>query len=142
MSALTYTLETTLQNMIADAGNLPFEIMDQASSLGLQLSGPQTWIYKDCYGEADKPFELTIAVPVVAEKGSPGKFSFEKLPELKACATIHKGGWDQIGETYTGLMRELEKKNLHFTGYSREVYHHWDMDKPENNVTEILVEVR
>lgn len=141
LKALTYTFETTLQNMMTDAGNLPAEIMEKASSLNLQLAGPQIWIYNGCYGEMDKPFELTIAQPVTEEKGYPGKFQFGKLAEMKACSTVHKGAWNKIGETYCSLMADLEKEGLRFTGYSREVYHLCDFENQENNITEILVEV-
>ncbi len=142
MKALTYTLETTLTNMMADTGNLPNEIVEKATSLGLELAGPQVWAYENCYGEKDKPFQLTIAQPVAEEKGYPGKFRFEKLPDMKAFTTIHKGAWSKLGDTYMQMMQEMEKKELQFTGYSREVYHHCDFENQENSITEVQVGIR
>ena len=59
LKALTFSLETTLKDMLSDAGFVPFEITRSATDNGFVDAGPQIWLYHNCSGEKEKPFLFT-----------------------------------------------------------------------------------
>lgn len=141
MKALTFTLETTLKNMMEDVANIPNEITEKVNSLGLEPAGPQVWLYTGCDGNPEKPFELTIAQPVNSAKGYPGKFKFTELPASKVITTMHRGSWNTLHETYMQMLAGVEKQNLNYAGRSREIYHQFDFENESSNITEVQIEI-
>ncbi len=142
LKVFAFSFETTLKNMLSDAGSVPSEITQSATDNGFALAGPQIWFYHDCYGDMEKPFRLTIAQPVEGEGAVPGKFVLEQLPEISVVSKIHKEPWSKLGETYMKMMEEINTQGLRYSGNSREVYHHCDFENQENSVTEVQIEVR
>jgi len=141
-TVLCYSLNTTLKNMMTDTGSLPNELVEKALELGLEIAGPQIWVYDGVDGSLNTPFELTIALPVAKTAGEPGKFRFAEFPEMSCISEIHKGAWARLGETYQKLMPAIMQQGLAYTGISREVYHVCDFENQENCITEIQIEVK
>lgn len=141
-NVICISLETTLQTMMNDHGNLPNEVVEKAMELGLEIAGPQTWVYDGADGNPNKKFELTIALPVVKTAGDPGKFRFAEFPEINCISEIHKGPWAKLGETYHKLMPAIMQQGISWTGITREVYHICDFENQEKCVTEIQIEVQ
>jgi hypothetical protein len=56
-TVLCISLNTTLKTMMADTGNLPNELVDKALELGLEIAGPQIWVYDTTDGSPATPFE-------------------------------------------------------------------------------------
>ena len=141
-TVLCYSLNTSLMNMMTDTGNLPNELVEKALELGLEIAGPQIWVYDGADGNPNTPFELTIALPVAQAAGEPGKFRFAEFPEMNCISEIHKGPWAKLGDTYHKLMPAIMQQGLAYTGISREVYHVCDFENQENCITEIQIEVK
>ena len=139
---LCISLDTTLKAMHTDVGELPNELVEKAMELGLEITGPQIWVYDTTDGHPDTPFELTIAVPVGNKTGDPGKFRFAEFPEFKCMSEIHKGPWAKLGETYQKLMPSVLQPGQSCRVICREVYHICDFENQENCVTEIQAEVK
>jgi len=139
---LSYSLNTTLQNMHTDTGNLPNELIEKAQALQLEVTGPQIWAYDGADGNPSTPFELTIALPVQKFGGNPGKFSYGEFPEMDCISEMHYGPWNQLGTTYHKLMPAIMKKGYTYSGISREVYHVCDFENQENCVTEVQIEIK
>lgn len=128
--------------MMEDTGTLPTELLEKAMELNLEIAGPQIWVYEDSDGNPNTRFELTMAIPVSKSTGDPGKFRFAEFPEFNCISEIHSGSWAQLGLTYQKLMPAIMKQGLSYTGISREVYLVCDFENPENNRTEIQIEVK
>lgn len=141
-SVLCFSIGTSLKNMMADTGNLPIELAEKALELGLEIAGPQVWVYDGADGNLNTRFELTIAIPVNKTGGDPGKFRFAEFPEINCISEIHRGPWAKLGETYQKLTAPIAQQRLTFTGISREVYHVVDFENQENCITEIQIEVK
>jgi len=141
-TVLCYSLNTKLMNMMTDTGSLPNELVEKALELGLEIAGPQIWVYDGVDGSLNTPFELTIALPVAKTAGEPGKFRFAEFPAMSCISEIHKGPWAKLGETYQKLMPAIMQQGLTYTGISREVYHVCDFENQENCITEIQIEVK
>ena len=142
VNVLCISLNTKIASLVNDAGNLPNELVEKALELGLEISGPQIWVYDGCDENPNTPFELTIALPVTQATGDAGKFRFAEFPEMNCISEIHKGPWAKLGETYQKLMPAIMQQGHAYTGISREVYHVCDFENQENCVTEIQIEIK
>lgn len=140
-NVLCYSINTSLKSMMNDTGNLPNELVEKAFELGLEIDGPQIWVYDGADGNPNTPFELTISIPVKKIMGDPGKFRFGEFPEMNCISEIHKGPWAKLGETYHKLMPAIAQQGLTFTGITREIYHVCDFENQENCITEIQIEI-
>lgn len=141
-TVLCISLTSTLKTLMADTGNLPNELMEKTAELKLEITGPQIWVYDGSDGNPGTKFELTIAIPVNAINGDPGKFRFAEFPEFNCISEIHKGPWMNLGGTYQKLMTAMMKQGLSYTGISREVYQVCDFENQENCITEVQIEIR
>lgn len=141
-TVLCISLNSTLKTLMADTGNLPNELVEKALELGLEIAGPQIWVYDGADGNPNIPFELTIALPIGKTTGEPGKFRFAEFPEFNCISEIHLGPWAKLGETYHKLMPAIAQKGLMYTGITREIYKVVDFEHQENCVTEIQIEVK
>lgn len=141
-TVLCITLETSLKAMMNDTGNLPNELMERATELKLEITGPPIWVYEGSDGNPNTPIELTIAIPVAQKAGNPGKFRFAEFPEFKCVSEIHKGAWASLEQTYQKLMPAIMQQGLSYTGTSREIYQVCDFENQENCITEIQTEVK
>lgn len=136
---LLISIESTLATIAADAGNLPMEIMHKTEVLGLDVTGPQIWQYRNVDGNPNTTIDIDICVPIKEAKGDPGKFKFEVLPPITCISEIHKGAYDQLTNTYNRIFGEMSRKGIMMGTASREVYSVMDMENPENNITEVQV---
>ena len=139
MTVIKHSMETTMATLIQDIGEIPRELDAKIVELGLEATGPHTWVYFCCDGSADAPFKLDIAIPVKEAKGDAGRFSFEQLPEFTCVVTEHKGPWSTLMKTYEQFVPEILKSGIQMSGFSREIYHLCDFVNPENCITEIQI---
>ena len=142
VNVLCISLDTKITTLMTDTRNLPNELVEKALELGLEIAGPQIWVYDGADGNPNTPIELTIALPIAQTVGEPGKFRFAGFPEMNCISEIHQGPWAKLGDTYHKLMPAIMQKGLACTGISREVYHVCDFENQENCITEIQIEVR
>jgi effector-binding domain-containing protein len=122
--------------------NLPNELMAKAAELQIEVAGPQIWQYTGSDGKPETRFTLDICIPITEGKGDAGKFQFAELPVFNCVSEIHKGDWNKLGETYQRVIGEMIRKSMFPTGTSREIYSVCDFERPENNITEILIEIQ
>ena len=59
------------------------------------------------------------------------------LPAKHAMTTMHRGLYSEIGEAYTRVSRHTYERGHPIAESTRETYHHWDTNNPENTVIEI-----
>jgi DNA-binding transcriptional MerR regulator len=63
------------------------------------------------------------------------------LPSIKAASVIHRGPMEDIASVYEALVRWIEDSGNQLAGRSRELYHEWDDEHPERNVTELQMPI-
>ena len=142
VNVLCISIDAKISSLVKDAGNLPNELVEKAMELGLEITGPQIWVYDGCDDNPNTTFELTIGVPIAKAAGDPGKFRFAEFPEINCISEIHKGPWSKLGETYQKLMPAIAQQGFAYTGTGREVYLLCDFENQENCVTEIQIEIK
>jgi len=64
-----------------------------------------------------------------------------ELPTVKVASVIHRGSMQHIVPVYEALVRWIEDTGSHLAGKSRELYHHWDSEHPEQSVTELQIPI-
>ncbi len=136
-TVLAFSLKATLKTITTAPGNAPEEIIQKAETLGLKITGPQIWQYRNCDGKPETIFDLDICLPVKEAKGDAGKFHFDTLPEVVCISEIHKGAWSNLTNTYNRILGEISRKEIVPTNISREVYLVCDLEKPDNCLTEV-----
>lgn len=77
---------------------------------------------------------LEIGTQSVADSA---RVSVRDLPGVRAASLVHRGPMDDIGQVYEALVRWVADSGHELAGRSREIYHHWDDEHPERNVTEL-----
>ncbi len=140
-TVLQFSLKSSLATLTQDIGNIPNELMAVATTLGLEITGPQIWQYSGSDGQPNTKFTLDICIPVKEAKGDPGKFKFVTLPEFKCISEIHNGSWSKLSNVYQRIMGEITRKSIPFTGISREIYIVCDFIDQEKCITEVQIEI-
>jgi len=137
VNVIMFTMKSTLSTIAQDAGNIPMELMQKAEELGLEITGPQIWQYRNVDGSPTSLFDMDICIPIKEAKGNAGKFIYKELPEITCVSEIHKGAWSDLKNTYSRMMGEMTRNGMIPGNMSREVYLVCDFENPENCLTEI-----
>ena len=136
-----HSFTTTLSEIMSGKLTQPQKLMGEVAKQGFDVYVPHIWSYIGCDGQLEKTFTLEMCIPVNKKGENTDFITFEELPEIKSVGCTHKGGYCNLGDSYCKLFKEIEKEGIKPSGNCREVYLHCDMNKPENNVTEIQVEI-
>ena len=130
--------ETSLKEIGQLVGETPTKLAEQIAAKGLQIIAPQQWIYIGMDGNPDTKFKLPIAFPI-ADSITNNDKNIRKTDEFEHISHIHKGSWSEFPSVYGNLIQQIYKSGLKLSNQCREIYHTVDFEKPENNVTEILI---
>lgn len=133
------SLESSLQTLTSDVGEVPNKLAADLEKLGIKSTGPQEWIYRGSDGDPAKKFILDICIPV--NKSIKDNPAFKNLETKKCAVETHKGSWADLGLTYKKMMDEITASGQLPGDVSREVYIHCDFVNQENNITEIQIEL-
>lgn len=136
---LMISIKSTLATIATDPGNVPMELMQKAEELGLVVTGPQIWQYRNVDGNPNTIIDIDICVPVKEAKGNAGKFKFEVLPEITCISEIHTGAYATLTNTYNRIFGEMTRKGIKMGTSSREVYTVCDFENQDNCITEVQV---
>jgi effector-binding domain-containing protein len=116
------------------------ELIKEAVAQNIYVLGPVHWHYFGFDGDANKSFQLEVAIPVgEIPEGYDGKFHFKRTQPFKCLSLVHDGSWLSIPESYGKAFEFLSKNNLTPVGVNREVYINADFKNPESNITEIQI---
>ena len=69
-----------------------------------------------------------------------GQVTVVDLPVVEVASVVHRGGMENVTDTYEALLRWIEDSGYRVTGYSRELYHEWTED-PAGRVTEMQMPI-
>lgn len=136
-TVIFHSMRTTLATIVEDAGHLPEKIAEDASKAGLQITGPNMWIYDGADGHLEKEFTLNVAYPIASAAGYAGDFACKELPTYKCLSGIHTGSFDNVAETYKEMSEEAVRQGYAPNDWSREVYLNWVGHNAPENKTEI-----
>jgi effector-binding domain-containing protein len=117
------------------------ELYYAAVENGLEVTGSVYWVYYGMDGKLDTRFRLEIGVPVNDCLSKLSRFEYKKLESSRFITHRHYGDWSLLPETYGLIFSELKNKNQVTKSVCREQYVHIDFQNPENNITEVQVEV-
>lgn len=137
LTVLYSTHQTTIQQLNEFVRTVTRDLYAEAATNTL-VSGPLYWIYHGMDGKPDTVFTLEIALPVQGTFQS-SRFAIKELPAFKTITHIHEGAWEQLNATYGQMMQHIEANKIPMKDECRELYLNVDLQKPENNITEVQV---
>jgi effector-binding domain-containing protein len=112
--------------------------LKEAVDNGLFVTGPVHWHYIGFMGDEQQPFTLEIAIPIAeVPAGYDGKFHTKRTENFKCVSLLHEGGWLEIPNSYTKIMKFVEDNQLQPKAVNREIYINTDFNNAVANVTEI-----
>ena len=137
MNLFCFTAETTLVELMQYVRVKPHELYCAAANAGLEVVGPQYWIYSGSNGNPGTRFTLQIGIPVHDADGRVADFATVACPAIECAVMVHEGTWAELPATYGKLIAEVIASGRSLSGVTREVYLHIDFDNPANCRTEI-----
>ena len=108
-----------------------------AESQKMGIIGPVEFIYLNCSGDPDKPFQLIIAIPIKETKQSKNNFFFLETMPFDCFSTDYIGPMINIGKAWEELAEKVLAEGYKFSNQGREVYKEWVSHESEKNVTEL-----
>jgi effector-binding domain-containing protein len=139
----------SVRGIIPTYGDISILFKDLYSYLGrkrIKISGPPMAVYHDAeYREKDPDVEV---VQVVTGNGAGNdKIKVYQLPAVEQMACIiHKGPYENLGQTYQALMTWVEAHGYQTAGSNREVYIKGPgqilKGNPANYITEVQLPVK
>lgn len=88
--------------------------------------------------EGDSPGDLAMCVPIAAELEMEGETAIVQLMEGAAAAVIHKGPYDDMGDSYATVSAWIHERGHAIVGPTREIY----LNSPaEVGASELLTEI-
>ena len=109
-------------------------VMQQGANLGISVAH-----YEDVADNGSVVLHAGFDVGDQAVAGN-DQVKIVDLPVIEVASLVHRGGMENIAETYEALVRWIEDSGYRVTGYSRELYHEWTED-PAGRVTEMQMPI-
>ena len=133
--ALTVHARVSLATIPQSMGEAYGAIMAHAQAVGGQFAGPPFCLYPEPPGD---DFGIVVCVPVTPGATAGGGVGLEEIPGGTVAATVHKGPYSALEETYRAMEAWMAANGLHPAGPPREVYLNDPMSAPES---ELLTEI-
>ncbi|MFA4966292.1 MAG: GyrI-like domain-containing protein [Thermoleophilia bacterium] len=133
--ALTVRKRVSLATIAQGMGEAFGAILAHAQAGGGQFAGPPFCLYPDPPGGE---FGLLLCMPVAPGATAGEGIALEEVPGGLVAATLHKGPYSALRESYGALEAWMAVNGKHPAGPPREVYLNDPMSVPEN---ELLTEI-
>ena len=80
--------------------------------------------------------DMDVCLPLKKEVSGEG-ITVTRLPKEDAMTILHRGPYSEIGPSYRKTTRHTYERGHPIAESTREVYHHWDVDNPEDSIIEV-----
>ncbi|SOD88119.1 GyrI-like domain-containing protein [Spirosoma fluviale] len=138
-TALCFTTHATLLTLPQQTDGSAQRLFQEATRLGLTITGPIHWIYTGVNGDETNEFQLEVALPI-SQPGDPSDaFIYRSFRSFRCACHSYTGSWSDSGPVYDALFAQLYRDGYQNDGHIREVYAVVDLENPSNCVTEIQI---
>ena len=110
---------TTMEAIKQVIGALFGEVMEYLNGNGLAPAGMPFTIYHEMDAER---LEMECGMPVASAVEGTERVRPGELPAGKVATVTHMGPYEQLGQTWSALMKWMEEEGLHAAGAPWEVY--------------------
>lgn len=110
---------TTMEEIKQVIGALFGEVMDYLTGNGLAPAGMPFTIYHEMDAER---LEMECGMPVASPVEGTERVRPGELPAGKVATVTHMGPYEQLGQTWSALMKWMEEEDLQAAGAPWEVY--------------------
>ena len=146
ISALAYRTETTFSGIFNDIPAGFGQVMGTIAEENIDPVGAPFTLYYQA-PDGDTVGEIAMCVPiaegsaegVVGGEGSAGGLQAVTVPAGGAASIIHRGSYDNMGESYATVAAWAQQRGHEITGPTREIYLNSPVDTAEADLlTELL----
>lgn len=116
---IAYYAKSSMEEMPQKMGEAFGALMKFMQDNDLQATGAPFTIYLD-YDETETTFECGI--PVAEDVETSGDIGMRNMASADALMTIHKGAYENLGETYNKFMKWVKENDKNVTGTAIEIY--------------------
>lgn len=139
-SVLTASFKSSLKDLMQKVCTLPDDIMEEAQTLGLEITGNLMFIYNGVDGNPDKELIIDIALPVKQSMDYSGKHTIRQLPAFESFDAVYTGNMQDLGALgYEPMMQAMSEQRINITDVCREIYNVWEGPESVNN--EIVLQI-
>ncbi len=134
-----YTNLAQLQSTVAD---WPQKMVSEIALSGLEVSGPQIWVYQWDELKPEANFKLEVCIPVKTPTKSHHEHrQTKKLNAFKCIEAVHYGPWSNLVTTYQTILTHAQTHGISLGKTCREVYTVCDFINQDNNITMVQFEI-
>ena len=114
------------------------QIEAEAGRLGMQVTGPWTFIATSLPKDKRTEFDLRMCLPVAYADRYSGPFELLDMEPIMVASTIYRGPVRGLfTRGYAPLISKIENSRHAFSGESREIYHQWNGSQAQYHMIEI-----
>ena len=136
ITALSHRTETTFSKIFSDIPEGLGAVMGTLAEENLDPVGPPFTLYYQA-PDGDTAGDIAMCIPVA--EGSADDLETVTLPAGAAASIIHRGSYDNMGESYATVAAWVQQRGHSITGPAREIYLNSPADSAEEDLlTEIL----
>ena len=129
--------ELTIPEIPEFAENNSEALYMDAQSKKMGITGHMEFIYLNCSGDPNNPFQLIIAVSVDEKKPSQNNFFFLETMPFDCISTDYIGPMMNIGKAWEALADQVLNEGYKLSNQGREIYKEWVSHESEKNITEL-----
>lgn len=138
-TALCFTTRATLPTLPQQTAGSAQHLFQEATRLGLTITGPIHWIYTGVSGDETNEFQLEVALPISQPGGPADALTYRSFRSFRCACYSFTGPWSDFMPVYDALFTQLYRDGHQNDGHVREVYAVVDLENPSNCVTEIQI---
>ncbi len=131
--------ELTIPEIPEFANDVLKPLYNEAESIELEIIGPPEFIYLNSTGEANRSFNLVIAIPVSERKPSNSDYFFLKSKPFDCVSVNYKGSMLNISKAWEDLVQQASNNAYKLSNQCREVYSEWVSFESKENLTELQI---
>lgn len=136
ITALAHRTETTFSRIFTDIPNGLGAVMGTLAEENIDPVGPPFTLYYQA-PDGDTVGDIAMCIPIAEE--SAYDLDTVTVPAGAAASIIHRGSYDNMGETYAAIAAWVQQRGHVITGPAREIYLNSPADAAEADLlTEIL----
>jgi|GEM_PF-1280169 len=145
VSVIAIELETKVNDIVKDVGELPEKLAGDLVSQGIMPTGPMQFLYAGMSEDPEASFQLRIALPVSKANAEryEGPHKVSRLEPFQFVESVLYGDIAELeNKAYDPLIGEIHKAGLTMTGAGREVYQNFDGPDSADNETRVQIVIK
>ena len=138
---LEITVETTLSKAADIIQDSTMKLFSYLNEVGALTSDVPYVVYHDWKTMYEKPFTISVGLPVPKTLPGKGKIVSRNLPNAKVISALHRGTYSEMYDLYAYMEKWATDHGLHVGGDCYEYYYNGAELDEEDYLTKVIFEI-